>query len=781
MKADYIEPSSTLLTFYPCDILNRIVFNVGFTNLIPLLCQNGQLFLQLHPNLKQAICTLIKQKSVIKFRNLDTDSRDPVFHPQRYEYDPDPDIIDMADFKSAEEFMIVDNFCIDEMIELESHVVFQIYSITEFFDFTEFLVNIRPSETVKLRLYVNVGLAVVNYLIHHIDRNREYNFIYHLRNRLIAISSNLAQVFGSFSALHLDQFKDVEGFGFMDRDICGSFSSFKRLKTLQLVGIKHRWDNRLYLVDIRNFPMTLKTLQLIGCEHIYIIPVDEADAQSMQIPVLDDISFEYAGKYLPCCVDRVLRMMTYSGTARITVEGWQRDLGGSCSIQAILLDIAKEKGFVLESFIEIDSYVANILLCPTKELIMYGEFNEFPASQVKLTSSLKKLCLSGTLLTATDELFEQNLLQLEFLNLNWNRSINWRTSDLDFSSRFPKLKLLDLGNCKIGMSIERFKFPDSVEKLVLESNGIRSIRKVSFPASLKHLNLSFNTIQSLCKVGLPQSLRELTAFHNKVKKVDLVRNKSGKLLKIKMLLLSSGKFLRGLPNFSYSTNLIYLSLKGYKVDKLQILDTLVRLRLDNCHFGTQTQVLNFGPHSTLRYLHILYCRVFDTMILFPQSLEEVDIENCRCEGIPSLLANLQNLKVLRVRHNSMIFAACDFSTTSIEVLDLSNNQIVEVSLLFPHNSITNLKVVRLDYNMLAKFDLAAIGHGRFGVQHKYLREIWLIGIKCMNEHRKRPFIASLPSSVEYLCLKESSPGQGLWSSLFLTHINELNGALILSG
>lgn len=114
------------------------------------------------------------------------------------------------------------------------------------------------------------------------------------------------------------------------------------------------------------------------------------------------------------CVEDVLRMMTYSGTARIKVRGWQRALDGNYGVQATLLDVAKESEFVLESFVEIKFYVATVLLCPTKELIVSGQLLEFPISQVKLTSSLTKLCLSCTLLRSTDELLERNLSHLEF-------------------------------------------------------------------------------------------------------------------------------------------------------------------------------------------------------------------------------------------------------------------------------------------------------------------------------------------------------------------------------
>lgn len=55
-------------------------------------------------------------------------------------------------------------------------------------------------------------------------------------------------------------------------------------------------------------------------------------------------------------------------------------------------------------------------------------------------------------------------------------------------------------------------------------------------------------------------------------------------------------------------------------------------------------------------------------ILFPSLLKEVLIENCKFEEIPPLLGNLKNFKVLRIRYNPILFAACEFLTTSIEVL-----------------------------------------------------------------------------------------------------------------
>lgn len=60
--------------------------------------------------------------------------------------------------------------------------------------------------------------------------------------------------------------------------------------------------------------------------------------------------------------------------------------------------------------------------------------------------------------------------------------------------------------------------------------------------------------------------------------------------------------------------------------------------------------------------------MFNIGILFPNLLEEVHIENCKFEEIPSLLGNLKSFEVLRIGCNPIIFEAYEFSTTPIEVL-----------------------------------------------------------------------------------------------------------------
>lgn len=118
----------------------------------------------------------------------------------------------------------------------------------------------------------------------------------------------------------------MEIFGFMVGDICGSFSNFQRLATLRLAGLKNRWTKKMYLVDIGKLPMTLKMFKFMACENVYISPANEVNVQSLQLPTLEKISFEFAGEHLPSSGEKVLWVITYSRTTSIQVEGCEKVL-----------------------------------------------------------------------------------------------------------------------------------------------------------------------------------------------------------------------------------------------------------------------------------------------------------------------------------------------------------------------------------------------------------------------------------------------------------------------
>lgn len=60
-----------LISLHPCEISNRVISNLSFIDVMPLSHQKKYPILQLYPNLKEAVCRLLQQKSIVWFRTMD--------------------------------------------------------------------------------------------------------------------------------------------------------------------------------------------------------------------------------------------------------------------------------------------------------------------------------------------------------------------------------------------------------------------------------------------------------------------------------------------------------------------------------------------------------------------------------------------------------------------------------------------------------------------------------------------------------------------------------------
>lgn len=734
--------STTILALFPTDVLYQIISLLEFSNIIQIISQDDQSFLQLHPSLKTAIGKVIHEKSVIKFNTMYEDSRKTDI-PNVY-YDYDPRFETKTDCKTMVEFLKIDQFCVDEEIEVEMDVVYRIDAMTEVLDFTEFLQKLRPSTRTKLRLDVTVADGIAYFITHHMNQTRKFNLLGHLKDRLTGISANIASVFGSYQDLQLEQFKNVDTLGFIDGDVTGSFANFKNLTTLKLVGLKYLWRRDDFEFDISQLPLTLKKLGLSHCDRIYLTPSDKELLKTKQFPTIDEFSFQYDLMALPIAIFSALTMMSYAGTYSIKIDAPRPKMFVLIQhLDETLSEFIEEKEFRLKSLVAIQCADSNLLLFATEELALTRCLQITPIEG--LSSNLKILYLAGTRMSNTNEIFRHNLSQLTYLNLSVNHDIKWEESNLDFS-RYTNLRHLDLGYTGIGQCIDKFIFPDSVETLILDSNELASVLKVSFPRKLKSLDLNNNEIRKLINVAFPDTLEFLNCFYNKIEEVDIAKTN------IKTLYLSCGESDFTYPKFTSSINSVqFLKLIGYDVAEFQLPDTLIGLELESCKFDS----LNFTPRSSLKYLNVCACPISNINISFPPMLEEININKCDLTGIPPLVGSLQNLKVLRIHSNPMKVATCKFTTTSIEHLSLSTNQIEDVDLQFPENTTTNLKVVAFNDNKLTKFSMTNIGHEKNGVQHANLRELWLIGNNCIKEDEKDAFVASLPASLKYLWLIDS--------------------------
>lgn len=97
----------------------------------------------------------------------------------------------------------------------------------------------------------------------------------------------------------------------------------------------------------------------------------------------------------------------------------------------------------------------------------------------------------------------------------------------------------------------------------------------------------------------------------------------------------------------------------------------------------------------MRFLYIDGSNFDEFDIKLPQALEEVELHDV--STILPQLGKLRNLKYLRLLMDTIKEAVIEFSSNSLEVLNLSHNQIEKLQLTFPEGD-TNLKQLDLYEN-----------------------------------------------------------------------------------
>lgn len=303
---------------------------------------------------------------------------------------------------------------------------------------------------------------------------------------------------------------------------------------------------------------------------------------------------------------------------------------------------------------------------------------------------------------------------------------------------FPDaLTVLELRGLEI-KSLAGVSFPQSLIELDISYNKIEFIDNVRFPASIRDLNITANNIQSLDGVNLPPMLTRLGASGNqqgdvsgedlpltlkelqisKVRRCDLSKNSSGSPLQIEKLCLAGRP---GDESFLLPGSIKSLDLRNLGGSFCHKFDSnLTRLAI-TCADLTVGNI-TFEADSQLQYLCLKRCKI--GRINYPPLLTELNLYYNHLAEIPSEVGHIKHLRILQLGYNKLHSAKITFSHNSLEVLDLSHNQIKEVQLSFPPG-LTNLKKLNLSVNRLTEISMAALGQ-KDGTMHDSLYELLLL-------------------------------------------------------
>ncbi|KAG5419031.1 hypothetical protein I9W82_002798 [Candida metapsilosis] len=710
---------------YQNDILCEIVSIAGIPNLTKLL---DSAFLQNNGNIQQAINNVITKKSIYKYDNATM----PFSHREF-------SIIFMrrrADFTSVEELQVFDDYCVENKVKVELELSYLMRTILDWIELEKLLKGLKSSRTVKIRL--KIDLSESDYIL---DLDRLPLLLGPIKERLVAFSIESDPFESSRGAIDLQFLKDIEVLELLRCGIKGSFSQYHNLKELEYMP-----SDTEHPIDISNLPPTLKRLHLYWCDHIKGVA-----NKSTKFPSLESIAVSYEGPKLPSSVKDILQLMTCSNTTNIELFGSRgEDTSGNEEFLKILHKEAKKKGFKLDS-LKIDAdFDSKLHLLPTKRLDQNGMLNEHWHPS-ELPSTLQEMCLHEMEVLSSEQIIQYFPTSLVRLELSYITEIDWSDSDLDFS-KFTNMKSLKLKACDIGDYIYSFTFPDSIEEMSIDTNGIRSINEIQFPQKLKRLEVTTQEIEEVINPPFPLSLKELDLSYNRIKKIDITANKFGEPLQIDLLDLRANKSKLSFSDCKLPDTLRYLSMGDCVQDEaFHFNDNFCILKLDSCEFK-KLQGVTFG--SKLKSLEISDCKLTHFNANLPESLEEINLSRNELAEVPVQLCYLKNLRTISVESNEIRHVYLNFISSSLEVFNVSSNKIKEIQLAFPE-SVTNLLSVDLSANRLKRFSMAMIGHNGKTL-HSNLYELVLSENEFLLDKDISTLLTQLPKSVQFMWGKKQA-------------------------
>ncbi|KAF2297170.1 hypothetical protein GH714_018752 [Hevea brasiliensis] len=144
---------------------------------------------------------------------------------------------------------------------------------------------------------------------------------------------------------------------------------------------------------------------------------------------------------------------------------------------------------------------------------------------------------------------------------------------------------------------------------------------------------------------------------------------------LKRLNLSESVHLRRLPNLSSATELEWISLQGCESlleipMSIQCLQKLVCLDLQGCK--KLRSLPNLVRLKSLKELSPSYCSNLKMLPEIPIGIEELELEDCGLEGLPSSVPFLEDIYILKLRNcENLLSLPRSFHLKNFDALDLS--------------------------------------------------------------------------------------------------------------
>ncbi|MBS7230323.1 leucine-rich repeat domain-containing protein [Flavobacterium psychroterrae] len=300
--------------------------------------------------------------------------------------------------------------------------------------------------------------------------------------------------------------------------------------------------------------------------------------------------------------------------------------------------------------------------------------------------NLKYLNLSNTELREIS--FIQFLTELKYLNLSSND-----ISDLENIISLRHLEYLNLFNNRIS-SLYFIQELKEIKTLILSNNNIGDVKPLSYLTNLISLDLSNNLLSDISSLNKLNQLQELILSKNRIKGFPYIPNLSNlnhlnlssngledifgieNHLKIDKLNLSNNKIynIRLLQDLS---NLRYLYIHKNEIEDLTSIDDLYNLRVLN---ASNNQIRNFFFPNLKRLLKLfLSNNPLDYINLeYNERIIELYLNNTLIKELDNFDI-LRNLRSLHLHNNQLYDIRFLFNLKKLLVLDLSSNNIEDIS------------------------------------------------------------------------------------------------------
>lgn len=753
------------LDILPLDLLKQIFSHLEIGDFTHLLGKAERSFLQQNPKLKYTIEQVIKDNPNVQLKYTSNAS----FLDDLY-FLEDRSIPDRLRVKTRQQLVIVHDYCVNEGINTVFNITYALTDLIDIIDFQQLFMQLQPAKAIKYAVQITFSSSCR----YKINMEQLHNLFVKVKDNIHSLTMELAsdttKIMGKVKT---DYFKNLEILRLNKFLLDGSLAKYTNLKELAYVSA-----DKCEVFELGQLPPSLKHLELVHFSEL-IWPQDKDSWNSC--PSLESIVLQFSPwnrqLKLPKGLANIVQHMTCKETKIVRFEGNDRDDGYSEEFWKLLAAASHEKGFTLD-YLSVQLVILSpIETYPLTNLDIVAIANPQVLSQFQFPPTLKSLRIAWVVEHDTSDLFKAIPLGIRQINLRGSK-IDWCNSDLNFA-KFVNLKELVLSRTKLGKYLSSCLFPDSIQLLKLDDNGLGSIDEITFPKKLKFVSILMNGITKLCKPDFPSTLKELNISNNRLKEFDISKNKAGETLDIKVLYFNENKCkVNSLDWSKFPPKLKGLSLKEYKFchTNYSFGVTLEYLRMTETDL-VQLRSISFAKFTAIKYLYLPQCNMRKFNIKIPETVEELDISANRIPEFPTQLCELKNLRVLDMSFNDMSKVQIDFQYNTIEVLNFGDNDITEIELRFPP-TVTNLKVLDLSHNLLKELSMKSIGHTGQTL-HSNLYGVILSGNTKFLKDKIGALIKEMPDSCECLWHDTYKDSENTEIDMYNHYVsNELPGHLV---